>query len=63
MIYDKEKSIIFVDKLNDFVVNKELIYPDGTIMFGNVVIGNVQPIGYKTELSVINKSDLHYKKY
>lgn len=44
MVFDKEKSIIFVDKLNDFIVNKELIYPDDTTMFEDVVIGNVQPI-------------------
>ena len=55
IIYDKEKSRIFIDESKSFTLNKEPIYPDGTIMFGDTIVENVQPIGYQLNLSEVKK--------
>ena len=62
IIYDKEKSRIFIDESKSFTLNKEPIYPDGTIMFGVTIVGNVQPIGYQLNLSEVKKTDSYHKK-
>ena len=67
IIYDKEKSKIFIDESKSFTLNKEPIYPDGiypdgTIMFGVTIVGNVQPIGYQLNLSEVKKTDSYHKK-
>lgn len=63
IVFDKEKLKIYVGELSEYTIKKKPIYSKEEYVFEGVNDENTVPIGYEIELSVINKSNLHSKKY